>query len=814
MKDVFSDPLKFASLVAHQLKEPVSAVSAILQTLLGEFAGPLTPRQKEFLQKAIERCDESFISAQRLLAIAKAINAPKSFSGTVELSLLVRKSSAAWIQQARTHNIALAAKIDAEPAWAVGTESAMTEVLEAIVSNAVKYTPDNGKIEIILLYNKPTNTYQIRIADSGVGISEEDRRKVFQPFYRTPGAHASSRPGTGLGLAFVKAMVDAAGGTVHIEKSHLGGAELIVNLKAAPKPAAEHISGAKKMKKPMKVVIIGGVAAGPKVAAKIMRLDPDADVTIIEKGKLLSYAGCGLPYYIDGTVKDQSELMSSPAGVVRDAIFFQQVKNVHLMNQTEAVEIDRKKKQVRVKHLLDGVELLLDYDKLVLATGSYPLIPDIEGINLSNIFTLHGVTDAEGIKSALDRGKARDVVIVGGGLIGVEMTEALVKKGCRVTVVEKLPRIFRLLDAELAMLVENQLESHGVRVLTDTGVEKFLCRPASHSGGNGSVESVVTSRGTYPADLVIIASGHKPYVDLAKKAGLKIGETGGIKVNPKMQTSDPDIYAAGDCVENTNFVTQKPCYVPLGSTANKQGRVAAVNICGGNDTFAPILGTVACKVFDYNVALTGLNEFAAKEEGFNCLTVLVPAPDREHFVPGSQLVMLKLVVDKDTRRLLGAQAIGAGINDKRIDVAATAIIGKMTVDQISNLDLCYAPPYSPVIENIITAANVARNKLDGLMDGISPAEVWKMIQEKGDIVLLDVRTPSEYQRQRLNGAVFIPLASLRSRFVELDRDKPIVAFCNYSLRGYEAAIILKHEGFKDVKVLDGGLEMWPYEKLQ
>jgi NADPH-dependent 2,4-dienoyl-CoA reductase/sulfur reductase-like enzyme/rhodanese-related sulfurtransferase/anti-sigma regulatory factor (Ser/Thr protein kinase) len=806
MKDIMSDPLKFASLVAHQLRGPVSAISAILQTLLGEFAGPLTPRQKDLLQRAIGRCDESLLASQRLLAIAKAVSNPKSFSGAVELSLLVRKSSAAWAQQARLHNITLITKIDAELAWAVGTEAAMTEVFEALLSNAVKYTPDNGRIEVLLLYDQAADTYQIRIADSGVGISEENREKVFQPFYRTPGAHASSRPGTGMGLAFVKAMVDAAGGNVHVEKSHLGGAELIVNLRAVPKGAAERIPGDKKMKKPMKVVIIGGVAAGPKVAAKIMRLDPDADVTIVEKGRLLSYAGCGLPFYISGTVKDQSELMSSPAGVVRDPIFFQQVKNVHLMNQTEAIEIDRKKKQVRVKHLLDGTELLLDYDKLVLATGSEPVMPDIEGIKLGNIFTLHGVTDAEGIKAALDRGKAHDVVIVGGGLIGIEMTEALVKKGCRVTIVECLPQIFRLLDTELAMLVENQLESHGIRVLTDTHVTKFQ--------GKDTVESVVTSRGIYPADLVIIAAGHRPNVALAKQAGLQIGTIGGLKVNPKMQTSDPDIYAAGDCVENIDMITQKPCYVPLGSTANKQGRVAAINICGGSDTFAPILGTVACKVFDYNVAVTGLTEHTAGKAGFDVITVLVPAPDREHFVPGAQLVMLKLVVDRKTRRLLGAQAIGAGNGDKRIDVAATAIAAKMTVEQIANLDLCYAPPYSPVIDNIITAANVARNKLDGLMDGVSSKEVWQMMQEKKDFVLLDVRTPSEYQRERLNGATFIPLASLRSRYVELDRNKPIVAFCNYSLRGYEAAIILKHEDFKDVKVLDGGLEMWPYEKLQ
>lgn len=396
-------------------------------------------------------------------------------------------------------------------------------------------------------------------------------------------------------------------------------------------------------------------------------------------------------------------------------------------------------------------------------------------------------------------------MIIGGGLIGIEMTEALVKKGCRVTIIECLGQIFRLVDVEMGLLVENQLEAHGVRVMTSTNVKKFE--------GTDTVKSVVTNNGTYPADMVIIALGNRAESGLAKAAGLEIGVTGAIKVNAGMQTSDENIYAAGDCVENVEMITGKAIYMPLGSIANKQGRIAAVNICGGNDKFSPVLGTIACKVFDYNVAATGLNEHTAKDAGFEVVSVLVPAPDKEHFVPGMGVVMMKLVVDKNTRRLLGAQAIGSGATDKRIDVAATAITAKMTVDQIANLDLCYAPPYAPVIDNIITAANVARNKLDGQMEGINPQDVKQMIDEKKDFVLLDVRTPAEYRQERLEGAVFIPLASLRSRFVELNKDRPIVAFCNYSLRGYEAAIILKHEGFKDVKVLDGGLEMWPYEKI-
>ncbi len=804
MKNIISDPLKFAALVAHQLKGPMASIETILQTIQGEFAGPISPKQKDLLSRAIANCDQTLVTAQRLLSISRAINEPAAFKGVVELSVIVRKAAVAFAEQAEKHNINLTVKINVEPAYALGNQAAIAEMLEAILANAIKYTPDNGRIEMILLHNEAMKLFEVRVADSGVGIAEENREKVFLPFFRTAGARESSRPGTGLGLAFVRAIVEAAGGNVHIEKSHLGGTEIIVKLLASDKQEQEQAVREKK-KPPMKVVIVGGVAAGPKTAAKIMRLVPDADVTIVEKGRLLSYAGCGLPYYISGAVKDQKELMSSPAGVVRDPIFFQQVKNVHLLNQTEAVEIDRQKKQVRVKHLIDNSHSVLDYDKLVLATGSEPMMPAIDGLTLGNIFTLHGVSDAEGIKAALDRGKARDVVIVGGGLIGIEMTEALVKKGCRVTIVECLPQIFRLLDVEMSLLIENHLELHGVRVLTNTCVEKFE--------GSDNVKCVVTNKGTYPVDMVIVAVGNRPNVMLAQRANLQIGTTGAIKVNPQMQTSDENIFAVGDCVENVEMITQKPVYIPLGSTANKHGRVAAVNISGGKDSFGPVLGSVACKVFDYNVALTGLTEFAAKQAGFDVVTVLVPAPDREHFVAGAAVIMLKLVAEKNTRRLLGMQAIGEGNTDKRIDVAATAIYAKMTVDQIANLDLCYAPPYAPVIENIITAANVARNKLDGVAEGINPQQVWQMINDKKDFILLDVRTPSEYREQRIDGAVFIPLASLRSRFVELDKNRPIVAFCNYSLRGYEAAIILKYFGFKDVKFLDGGLEMWPYEKI-
>jgi len=558
------------------------------------------------------------------------------------------------------------------------------------------------------------------------------------------------------------------------------------------------------MSNPMKVVIIGGVAAGPKVAAKVVRLMPDAEVTILEKGSFLSYAGCGLPYYVSGVVKEQKELMCTPVGMVRDAVFFQKVKNIRVMGQTEATKVDPAGKRVQVRGRGDSTESWLDYDKLVLATGGVPVVPPLPNVKLDNIFTLHGVHDAEGIKTVLSQDKARDVVIVGGGLIGLEATEALVEKGCRVTIVEMLPQILGMLDWEIAKLVEQHVESHGVKVLTGTKVESFE--------GSGRVERVVTDQGKLSADMVILAIGVRPNVKLAQNAGLEIGTTGAIKVDQHMRTSDPDIYAAGDCVECVDLLTAKPCYVPLGSTANKQGRVAANNICGGSDTFPGVLGSTVCKVFDYCVARTGLSEITADKMGYEVVTAMAPAPDKAHFMPAAKPLLLKLVVDKKSRRLLGAQATGPGTGDKRIDVAAMAITAGMTVDQLANADLCYAPPYAPAMDNIITAANVARNKLDGYMVGVSSMEVHRMLADQEDFVFLDVRGPAEYEEVRLPGSTWIPLGALRGRLDELPKDKEIIAFCKISLRGYEAALILRAAGFETVRVMDGGIAMWPFEK--
>jgi pyruvate/2-oxoglutarate dehydrogenase complex dihydrolipoamide dehydrogenase (E3) component/rhodanese-related sulfurtransferase len=404
-------------------------------------------------------------------------------------------------------------------------------------------------------------------------------------------------------------------------------------------------------------------------------------------------------------------------------------------------------------------------------------------------------------------GGAKDAVIIGGGLIGVETAEALASKGCRVTMVEMFPQILGMLDWEMARFVEQHMETKGVRVLTNT--KALALEPGTDES---LVNQVTTDKGVIPADVVIMSVGVRANVELALKSLIEIGASGAIKVDDHMRTSDPDIYAAGDCVECMDRLTGRPVFVPLGSTANKQGRVAAINICGGDETFPGVLGSSVCKVFDFCVARTGLTEKAARELGYDIVTASAPGPDKPHYMPQALSLLMKIVADRKSGRVLGLQSVGPGDGSKRVDVAATAITAGMTLDDMANLDLTYAPPYSPAMDNVITAANVARNKQDGLMVGISAEAVRAKLDACDDFIFLDVRSPQEHALVRLPKSTLIPLGVLRKRIGEVPRDKEIITFCQASLRGYEAALILKAAGHVDVKVLDGGVAMWPYEK--
>ena len=804
MSDADQQSLEQAAIVAHQIRSPVGTLQTLIQTLLGGFAGEVTGPQKKILQSADRRCSEAMETIRGLLALADA-SGRTSDEAAADLVAAANETRERYRQVAADKQIELALGLDAGEAYVGADAATLTEAVAALVENAVKYTPEQGRVRVHV--GRGPDNVLLTIEDSGIGIPDEERERLFQPFFRASNARKLMPTGTGLGLAFARAVFKAAGGSITAERSELGGTRFTVALPAVRKPEGlTAVAKAKRREPSFRAVVIGGVAAGPKIASKIMRLQPDAEVTIVEMGRVLSYAGCGLPYYISGLVKNQRELVSTPEGVVRGPEYFERVKNVRVMNRTEALKIARAEHRVLVRDLISGEQSWLPYDKLAITTGAVPIIPSVPGIHLENIFTLHGLEHAEGIRANLAQGRAKDVVIVGGGLIGVEMAESLVSAGCRVTLLEMLPQLLpTVLDPEMAELVRQQFEAKGVRVLLGTRASGFE--------GDGRVRRVLTDSEAIPADMAIMGVGVRPNVKLALEAGLDIGETGAVLVDEYMRTSDPDIYAAGDCVQCVDLVTGRPCYSPLGSTANKQGRVAALNICGRDDRFPGVVGTTVCRVFDYTVARAGLTERQARLAGYECVTTITAGPDRAHFMPHAAMLILKLVADARTRRLLGIQALGPGEAAKRVDVAVTAITGGLTVDQVANLDLCYAPSYSDALDNLHTACNVMKNKLAGDLVGISPGEVRRKLDAGEDVVLLDVRTHAEFEQAQLDGSTHIPVGALRGRLDKLPQDKEIITFSRVSLSAYEAAIILKGQGFQNVKVMDGGMVMWPSAPL-
>jgi len=550
-----------------------------------------------------------------------------------------------------------------------------------------------------------------------------------------------------------------------------------------------------------RIVIVGGVACGPKAAARARRCDPSAKIAVIEEGNLISYASCGLPYYVSGLIQKRNALL------VRSAQDFKSISDIDVMLQTRVESIDRAGHRLNLTNLSTGQSSKIDYDKLVLATGANPVKPALEGRELGGIFSVKDVTDADAILAwvnALGGGKA---VVVGAGLIGIEMTDVLSSRGLSVTLVEALGNVLPgALEAEIAAPLAKSLNKKGVILRLGERVSRF-------EGEAGRVRRVVTEGAIIDADVAIVAIGVRPNVRLAREAGLTIGTTGAIAVNEMLQTSDPDIYAGGDCVENSHLVTGKPVFAPMGSTANKHGRVIGTNVTGGKDTFPGVLGTTVVKALDYHVGRTGLGENEARAAGFDVVTALVPGPDHVNYYPASRDILLKLVADKKTGRLLGGQGLGRGDLAKRIDVLATAITYGGTVDSLANLDLGYAPPYNTPMDPIHNAANTIRNKIAGMAESLSLAQVKERLDSGEDFVLLDVRGQKEWDTWRIEGQQvrLIPQNVLMSRLAELPKDKPIVTTCRGGTRAYQAARMLKGAGFKDVKFAEGCLIAWPYE---
>lgn len=558
-----------------------------------------------------------------------------------------------------------------------------------------------------------------------------------------------------------------------------------------------------------KIVVIGGVACGGKTAARLRRLDPEAEILILEKGPYLSYAGCGLPYYIEGVVAEYKDLMCTPIGVIRDKNYFQNAKRIDVLTRHLATKIDRENKQVTAIDLEMGEEKNISYDYLVVATGGSPIKPKLPGSDLGTVFTLWTLSDALAMRSAIDSGNVKRAVVIGAGLIGMEVVEALVARGIEVSVVDLLSwPLPNMLDEEFGSRLKNGLKAKGVHFCGGEKVVEII--------GEGSVlTGVRTDKQTIPADMVLMAIGVRPNIHLAQEAGLKIGPSGGVMTDDSMRTSDPSIFCGGDCVEVRHLLTGKGVRQPMGSSANREGRVIADNIVGRSSVFKGVLGTAIMKFFEYTVGRTGFNEDQARDAGFDPVSVSMVAADKPHFMPGSAWIMIKLVADRATGRVIGAQLFGPGNVDKRLDHIVTAITGGLTVDDLADTDFAYAPPYATALDPTTQAANVLRNKMVGLMKSYSAVEIIKKAEAGEGFLLLDVRTPGELEAQGLlpfENQVNIPLGTLWDRADELPKDKEIISFCKISLRGWDAVALLKARGFENVAVLEGGVIGWPFDK--
>ncbi len=544
----------------------------------------------------------------------------------------------------------------------------------------------------------------------------------------------------------------------------------------------------------MKVLIIGGVAAGPKAASRLKRLMPEAQVTIIDRDNLISYGGCGIPYYVSGDVSDEQELRNTSFHMTRDENFFARAKGVKVLTRLEATAIDRKARTVKVKHVETGEEKDLAYDKLVLATGARANILPVPGAELPGVYTVSDLHKAIAIKENLARGKVSKAVVIGGGAIGIEMAEAFADLwGVDTSLVEFMDQLLpNLLDRTFALMLKSAMERNGVKVHTGEGVKEII------AGEDGRAARVVTDQRTIECDIVIMAAGVRPRDELAREAGLLTSPKGGIVVNERMQTSDPDIYAAGDCLELSHQITGRKGYAPMGSLANRQGRVVADNIAGLSRRFPGYVGSFIMKAFDVCVGATGLTLKAAKADGLNADVVITAQSDRAHFFPEQAIIPLQMVFDRDSRRVVGLQGFGPmgdGIL-ARIDAACGLIARGATIDEISNLEMAYAPPFATALDALNATANVADNKIAGRLRTVSIEDFMAWMDDmdsRPDWVALDIRHPTEVEpfvKKFKDRWLAIPYIEMRERCDELPADRELIIICDAGTRSYEIQRLL------------------------
>ncbi len=793
---------EYLQVSAHQMKSPLATILFSIDTLLGDYAGRLNSKQ----MRIVESIKRSSNELQNLIMDIMELERFKSGDVVLEpvdFTEVCTRVLDELRDKIHEKNIKFNSDIPRTILIVFGSSTGLKHAVRNLVENAVKYSRRDTKVEFSLKYDESEKTVTMTVQDSGIGIPEQAIERIFEEFYRAPNAKIFDKTGTGFGLTIVREIIELCGGKIDLKSKENAGTKITVKMALLEVKEPELINEELRKKS---IVVIGGVAAGPKAASRARRIDAGAKITIYEKENFLAYSGCALPYYISGRLKNLRDLFLKHGEYENNTEYFRDVKGIEIKNLCEVMSIDRKNKRIKCREILTDHVFDEPYDKLIIATGSKPNIPPIDGVKLGNILVLHGITDSERIKRAVGHSAAKDVTIIGGGKIGVEIAEALTASGGRITIIEKEPEILPFLDREMASLVRLHLERKGVRIITGETVKAF--------SGKEKVEYILLPDYKLTTDLVILAAGFSPNVKLAKNAGLKIGPTGAISIDEYLMTSDDSIYAAGDCVEVIHIVSGKPVNIPLGSLANRQGRVAGTNAAGGNQKFGTVTGTIVINVFGYNFAKTGLTAKEALKAGFTPVSSYFPEYDREPFFDIARMINIKMTADRSTGRLLGVQIVGEGEVDKRVDVAASVIANKGSLNDVIALDLGYTPAYSRAIDNLITAAHIIQNKMDGLFEGIVPVDAEKVLKVGNAVAWIDVRTPQEFEEERIPGCDLIPLGSLRRRLDEIPSEREIVLVCQTGAQSYQASLILKSNGFKKVKILEGGLRMWPYSVIK
>ena len=548
----------------------------------------------------------------------------------------------------------------------------------------------------------------------------------------------------------------------------------------------------------MKIVIVGGVAGGATAAARIRRLNEHAEIIIFERSGFISYANCGLPYYIGGVIEDKEDLtLQTPES------FFRRFRIIAKVNH-EVTDIDVQHKTVHVTNLKTGTSFTEKYDKLILSPGAKPILPDFYTEN-ERTFTLRTVEDTLKIRAFVEQKQPKTAVVIGGGFIGLEMAENLAELGVKTTIVQRSNHLLPTVDCDMASFIHANFRHHGVQLLLNTNTNKISItgEKVSLDFDNGS---------NLNADMVVLAVGVTPENTLAKKIGLELGVKGAIKVNAKMETLIPDIYAVGDAVEVKHFITEKDSVISLAGPANKQGRIVADNICGLNSEYKGSQGSSVIKLFDMTVATTGINEQQAKAYGIEYEKVILTQNSHAGYYPDATAMTLKLIFEKATYKVLGAQIVGYDGVDKRIDVIATWVRAGMKADELKDLDLAYAPPYSSAKDPVNMAGFVVENIKNGIVKQFCYEDI-PSLRERDDVILLDTRTSFEYMRGHADGFIHIPLDDLRERLGELDKSKKIYVMCQSGLRSYLATRILMQNGF-DAYNFVGGFRLYSSIKTE